>query len=1585
MLIGACNPMLCPIWGFRSLPIVTGEVGDCWIQGVASDPKKASFTRRMQNAFTPFADDRKLFTAATLLLKLTEHTWGGSGLVNASKNWTNAVLQTQLKNNSLAYDLRGFDDQRNFAADALAAVPKGHPLAAAWRKILERPATTAPSLAGFAETSTRSFKCRARESAALEFTSSGALLLDGLRIGELSYETLSEDVYNVSFPCTAAFGLKKGSAAYGGATRRETAKLSALYGSTAAAAKGCEFWAHVELTNVGDGAPTQPSWLHYTVQSDKVDVQLLILGKVPTRFNEAAWLAVEEHPHNPQHSVAWGLTKLGMPLSFEQVVEGGSPRLHAADSAWLRADSRAWTITSLDAPVVAPVTAALAPSVLMNDQMTRVQASNVRGVAFNLWNNMWSTNYLFFYPYDKKDQSFSYDFTVTTTAAVRGAELETTDPSARLAPLHTPMGDGEALVRARATVASRTVSATRFASVANKQPDDERSRQMLLRPYASKVSSARPVTSAEYDSPIPVLTPPTTVHVAIVADSVNGSRGLNLPPCAQQPGCSGNVSASCLRRQHLVLALTSFGGVSLRQGSSHGLFLADNTDQLRWLHRLAAVRPGLSLVMHPNETVWEVMAVMHKAQQLPLQYVQYDSARNRDSLAAARMATSRLNATMVDARLVAEAQAIGFRPAPTATAEGVTWSSDVRDMTAQKALDEWIAHMPTKGRLGLEQFTASGDPVQFQSDVASAWPLTSWGPEHRLAVAKDVAGGMPAGAPPLADKYMQSMAPDTPLFGNCHNRGLRESTMVRNTSMQSVILTVSEGVSNVPFYSSFRTADVSALRQNSTNRGAALPPHKHYVSFQFTDGDALDYTMAGMVPNKLTFWADPARGKFPVGWSLSGQMRDLIQPLIESLLTEANPTDENFMMDGWGYFAPSLMTAEARALDAKRALGVAADLNMSMMAMFSIDGDSAWDEVEEKWAPYGAGSLPLLEFWRQDQDGSECYVANLYSQRGALKWIGDTPVMQPRAALWSGGKLAAAHTTAGKTCPGLNQPRPTPPCPIDWYEGTGVCFQGCPKGSTKRDPTSQRCYCDAASPCLAGLDCIAIAGKAKKQCVCCGPKCADPHPGQCFDQPSLVKFLNAQPVSIDTAAGYSVVPVHVWAFNLSQLAAVVKQLGDHIEVVTPSELAYLIRKNVKRPLKTTDTIVHASFEAPVTVHVAPKTHAWFSALLSPGTGPLVVSCSLGGDGTNAKCSGTCTGNPVPNGCPKNGSKSAKCVMSKISSDGGKSWSSSGLNGWEGGNELMPLGTNGTFVTLPYTVNLDTKTNRTAASMNSYGRIDSAGKYTKGATFKMLFQVGKDPQFANFTWPSRLVHSGSVVRLKDGSSLTTMYGHGLGGYRNWSRMASVFFVRSTDFGREWTLRSIIPWLPVYGAYADGPGEPSTARLADGTLWCVFRSDSTQYYWSATSNDEGASWSNATKLPFAWSVKPRLRVTSKGLLVLTGGRPGIDLWASNDKGKSWTRFNIAAEHNRLLKAAGADKSLLFNEQVVNITSPFQKRAQPEPQTSSYTGLAEAADGAMVVSYDRICNGWKERVWAKNGSLEPGCWGGADVLFTMRVYLS
>ena len=131
-----------------------------------------------------------------------------------------------------------------------------------------------------------------------------------------------------------------------------------------------------------------------------------------------------------------------------------------------------------------------------------------------------------------------------------------------------------------------------------------------------------------------------------------------------------------------------------------------------------------------------------------------------------------------------------------------------------------------------------------------------------------------------------------------------------------------------------------------------------------------------------------------------------------------------------------------------------------------------------------------------------------------------------------------------------------------WWQSSskgGVCFQGCPKASTKRDNVTQRCFCDASTPCLPGLTCLSISPGQPNQCVNCAPL-ADP---QCFDQDGLVAFLNKQPVDPTSAKGYSLVPVHVWAYNVSQLAEVVDRLAAHVEVVSPSELAALIHTNVK--------------------------------------------------------------------------------------------------------------------------------------------------------------------------------------------------------------------------------------------------------------------------------------------------------------------------------------------------------------------------------------------------------------------------------------
>jgi hypothetical protein len=259
----------------HTLPVVREEVGDCWIQGIQTDVKKASFTRRIQTAWAPYARveprDQVVDKAATLLLKLGEHTWGLGGLLNASTDWTNAMLQQQLANGSFAANIRTYDEQRAFAYDAAAMLPNGHPLRKEWEGILNKQ-TAAPDLSGFVLTPERRFDS---PRGAVDVTGAGELLLrqDGLRVGQLSYETNSEDIYNVSNPrlaCSAALGGKSGSARYGGATRYEIGRMVALYTKRSTDVANTTMMEGTDRESIEGAAYVGPSVTDGTVSSGSV-------------------------------------------------------------------------------------------------------------------------------------------------------------------------------------------------------------------------------------------------------------------------------------------------------------------------------------------------------------------------------------------------------------------------------------------------------------------------------------------------------------------------------------------------------------------------------------------------------------------------------------------------------------------------------------------------------------------------------------------------------------------------------------------------------------------------------------------------------------------------------------------------------------------------------------------------------------------------------------------------------------------------------------------------------------------------------------------------------------------------------------------------------------------------------------------------------------------------------------------------------------------------------------------------------------------------------------------------------------------
>jgi len=120
-------------------------------------------------------------------------------------------------------------------------------------------------------------------------------------------------------------------------------------------------------------------------------------------------------------------------------------------------------------------------------------------------------------------------------------------------------------------------------------------------------------------------------------------------------------------------------------------------------------------------------------------------------------------------------------------------------------------------------------------------------------------------------------------------------------------------------------------------------------------------------------------------------------------------------------------------------------------------------------------------------------------------------------------------------------------------------------------------------------------------------------------------------------------------------------------------------------------------------------------------------------------------------------------------------------------------------------------------------------------------------------------------------------------------SGISFYKSVDNGMNWKISGKIPnrlidpnltrpWL-------FNVSEPAFEILPDGTFLCVMRVEGSPMYLSRSS-DQGMTWSHP--VPFTPNgVLPRLLQLDNGVLVLTSGRPGVQLRFSLDgKGEKWT---------------------------------------------------------------------------------------------------
>ena len=124
-------------------------------------------------------------------------------------------------------------------------------------------------------------------------------------------------------------------------------------------------------------------------------------------------------------------------------------------------------------------------------------------------------------------------------------------------------------------------------------------------------------------------------------------------------------------------------------------------------------------------------------------------------------------------------------------------------------------------------------------------------------------------------------------------------------------------------------------------------------------------------------------------------------------------------------------------------------------------------------------------------------------------------------------------------------------------------------------------------------------------------------------------------------------------------------------------------------------------------------------------------------------------------------------------------------------------------------------------------------------------------------------------------------------------SAVTFYTSSDEGIHWTMIGKIPYQVKDENYeinifdgTDGFLEPTFEILNDGSYLCVMRTGDRSPMYLSYSYDMGLNWS--LPKPFTPNgVRPKLLLLKNGVLVLSSGRPGLQLRVSLDgDGRKWT---------------------------------------------------------------------------------------------------
>jgi len=118
----------------------------------------------------------------------------------------------------------------------------------------------------------------------------------------------------------------------------------------------------------------------------------------------------------------------------------------------------------------------------------------------------------------------------------------------------------------------------------------------------------------------------------------------------------------------------------------------------------------------------------------------------------------------------------------------------------------------------------------------------------------------------------------------------------------------------------------------------SIDSSKVYVSFTVSDGDNLQYIQHRM----LQRWQDPARGSFPLGWTISPVLSQAAPAMAAYYVRTATANDEFIAgPSGAGYIYPSQWPQQQLASFLQRTLQMMRSMNLTTLEMLDVSDDDA--------------------------------------------------------------------------------------------------------------------------------------------------------------------------------------------------------------------------------------------------------------------------------------------------------------------------------------------------------------------------------------------------------------------------------------------------------------------------------------------------------------------------------------------------------------------------------------------------------------------------------------------------------------------